>query len=64
MGSTVLGSKLFTLYSDDLDYGISSDISRFTYDTKTGRLIRSDNDVRVLQGEIDRLYKWSNFNTD
>lgn len=54
----VLGLLLFNIYTNDQDCGISSDI-KFTDDTKIGRLMRSDNDDRALQEEINGVYDWS-----
>ncbi len=28
-------------------------------DTKVGRVIRTDQDARELQGDLDRLYEWA-----
>ncbi len=55
---SVLGPLLFISYINDLDSGISSDISKFTDDTKVGRPILSDQDAGVLQVELDQLYEW------
>lgn len=42
-----------------LDYA-SNSRSKFAGDIKIGCLIRSFNNARVLQGELDVLYEWSN----
>ena len=47
---SVLGPLLFIIYINDLDNGINSDISKFADDSKIGRLIRSESDVKDLQG--------------
>ena len=52
---SVLGLLLFLIYITDLDNGISSDISKFADDSKIGRIIRSESDVKDLQGDLDRL---------
>ncbi len=41
-----------------MDTGISSDVSKFSDDTKIGRVIQSDRDAKVLQDELDKLYDW------
>ena len=56
---SVLGPLLFLIYINDLDSGISSDISKFADDTKIGRVIRSDLDVFALQTDLDRMNEWS-----
>ena len=56
---------------NNLDSGISSDINKFTDDSKISRIIiiRSESDVKDLQGDLDRLNEWvvrwqMNFNVD
>ena len=56
---SVLGPLLFIIYINDLDTGISSDVSKFADDTKIGRVIESDQDASILQGELNRLYDWA-----
>ena len=53
---SVLGPLLFIIYINDLDSGISSDISKFADDTKIGRVITSHQDAGILQNELDNLY--------
>ena len=55
---SVLGPLLFIIYINDLDNGISSDISKFADDSKIGKIIRSESDVKDLQGDLDRLNEW------
>ena len=59
---SVLGPLLFIIYINDLDSGISSEVSKFADDTKVGKIIRTDQDARELQGDLDRFYdmarKW------
>ncbi len=44
---------------NDLDSGNSSEVSKFADDTNLGKVIRTDQDVRELQGDLDRLYGWA-----
>ena len=55
---SVLGPLLFLLYINELDSGISSDICKFTDDSKIDRIIRSESDIKYLQGDLDRLNEW------
>ncbi|KAK8741933.1 hypothetical protein OTU49_002018 [Cherax quadricarinatus] len=56
---SVLGPLLFTIYINDIDEGIKSDIGKFADDTKIGRRIHSDEDIRALQEDLNRLMQWS-----
>ena len=56
---SVLGPLFFIIYINDLDTGISSDVSKFADDTKIGSVIESDQDASILQGELNRLYDWA-----
>ncbi len=55
----MLGPLLFIIYINDLDSGISSEVSKFADDTKVGRVIRTDYDASELQGDLDRLNEWA-----
>ena len=57
---SVLGPLLFLIYINDLDSGISSDISKFADDTKVGRLIRTETDAIALQEDLDKMMEWTN----
>ena len=56
---SVLGPLLFIIYINDLDTGISSDISKFADDTKIGRQINSGQDANALQEDLNKLQGWS-----
>ena len=49
---------LFLIYINDLDSEVSSDISKFADDSNIGRIIRSESDVKDLQGNLDRSNEW------
>ena len=56
---SVLGPLLFIIYINDLETGISSDISKFADDTKIGRPVKNIHDARMLQEDLNRLHDWS-----
>ncbi len=47
----MLRPLLFIIYINDLDLGIVSEVSKFADDTKVGKVIRTDQDARELQGD-------------
>ncbi len=49
----MLGPLLLIIYINDLDTGISSEVSKFADDTKVGKVIRTDQDALELQGDLD-----------
>ncbi len=51
-----VGPAAFIIYINDLDTGITSDVSKFADDTKIGRVIQSDHDASVLKDELDTLW--------
>ncbi len=55
----VLGPLLFINYINDLDSGISSEVSKFMDNTKGGRVIRTDQDASELHCDLNRLYEWA-----
>ncbi|XP_072437775.1 uncharacterized protein [Chiloscyllium punctatum] len=66
---SVLGPQLFTIYVNDIEDGISNNISKFADDTKLGGRVKCDEDVRGLQGDLDKLGEWADawqmqFNVD
>ncbi|XP_059829735.1 STARD3 N-terminal-like protein isoform X1 [Hypanus sabinus] len=56
---SVLGPQMFTIYINDLDEGIENNISKFADDTKLGGSVTCDEDVRRIQGDLDRLGEWA-----
>ena len=49
----------FCVYVNDLDYGISSKISKFADDTKVSRKVSKKEDMDKFQTDLSKLYKWS-----
>ncbi len=54
-----MGPLLFIIYSNDLDSGVCSEVRKFADDTKVGKVIRTNQDARELQGDLDRLCDWA-----
>lgn len=51
---------MILIYISDLDDEISTiDVSKFTDDSKVGRLFRSDSDAIVLQADLYRMNEWT-----
>jgi len=55
----MLGSLLFILFIIDINDGISSKISKFTDDTKLGRTVGDEAELRILQEDLRRMFRWS-----
>lgn len=52
----MLAPVLFIVYIYNFYTRISSNVDKFTVDTKIGKVIYSDQDARVLFDELDGLY--------
>ncbi len=44
---------------NDLDFGISSEVSKFADDIKVGKVIRTEQNASDLQGHLHRFYDWA-----
>ena len=56
---SVLGPLLFILYINDLDTGITSNISKFADDTKLFYRVPDNVTSSALQSDLDRLVAWA-----
>ena len=56
---SVLGPMLFLIYVNDLEDDISSKVLKFADDKKVFRKVTYDTDKQSLQGDLDKLVKWS-----
>ena len=67
---SVLGPLLFLILIGDIDKDIASAfISSFADDTRIGHGIRSERDIKLLQTDLESIYRWSeennmSFNSD
>ena len=56
---SVLGPLLYLIYINDLDDNITSNVLKFTDDTKVFRNVNTDGDKQHLQNDPDKLVNWS-----
>ena len=55
----VLGPVCFTMYMNDIDKGIQSELSKFADDTEIICPIRDERDKQQLQQDLDVLMSWT-----
>ena len=55
----MLGPLLFLIYINDLPDNIISDVYMYADDTKLYREIKTIEDQRILQKDLDTFTKWS-----
>ena len=56
---SVLGPILFTIYINDIDCNITSNLLKFADDTKLYRKITSIDDAHAIQNDLRTMCKWS-----
>lgn len=56
---SVLGPLLFLIYIDDIDHDINSKILKFADDTKIFKVIKSVEDSKILQEDLNKIQAWS-----
>ena len=56
---TVLGPILFLAHVVDIDIGVGSTVSCFADDTRVIRAVRSEEDAKELQKDLDTIYSWA-----
>ncbi len=55
----MLGPLLFHIYINDIGSGITRNIGKFPDDTEIGRTIRTGEDARAPQEDLNKLSAWS-----
>ena len=56
---SVLGPTLFVIFINDLPQAVESTVRIFADDTKIYRVVNNDEDRKILQKDLDKLYEWS-----
>ena len=56
---SVLAPIMFQVYINDMAEGLSSYINLFADDAKLLKIIKSQDDCKVLQADIDKIHDWS-----
>jgi hypothetical protein len=56
---SVLGPTLFTIFINDLDHYVSSQLVKFADDTKVYRRLKNPQSGEMLQQDINNLCRWS-----
>jgi len=66
---SILGPLLFVIFINDLDDGVINKILKFADDTKIVAKVATDEQIKVLQSDLYRMFQWSQdwqmlFNTE
>ena len=56
---SVLAPILFLIYINDMPEGVNSYMNLFADDAKLCRRVRTEEDCKVLQEDLDRIWRWS-----
>ena len=59
----MLAALLFIIMISDIDENIKESIIRcFADDTRTSKIIRTDDDIHKMQEDLNEIYKWAEKN--
>jgi len=66
---SILGPLLFIIFINDLDDGVANKILKFADDTKIVSLVASQDQIKILQSDLHKMFNWLQdwqmlFNTD
>jgi len=56
---SMLGTLLFVLFINDIDYGILSNIYKFTDETKPCKAVGDDHEASILREDLCRMFRSS-----
>jgi len=56
---SVLGPLLFMLYINDITDGLQSTLEMFADDSKLYRIIKTPQDIEILQDDLNYISNWS-----
>jgi len=56
---SILGPLLFIIFINDLDNGVVNKILKFTDDTKIVSKVASEDQIKILQSDLNKMFNWS-----